>query len=104
METPFDDAAPTPPQNLHVTLNSINSISLAWDSSTDNGGINQYVISYGTNSVSTLDNETTFTLTNLSPNTAYPITVRAEDFAGNLSEPSNQIIGTTIVEGLYYEH
>lgn len=104
VETPFDDAAPTPPQNLHVTLNSINSISLAWDSSTDNGGINQYVISYGTNSVSTLDNETTFTLTNLSPNTAYPITVRAEDFAGNLSEPSNQIIGTTIVEGLYYEH
>jgi chitodextrinase len=104
VETPFDEAAPTPPQNLHVTLNSINSISLAWDSSTDNGGINQYVISYGANSVSTLDNETTFTLTNLSPNTAYPITVRAEDFAGNLSEPSNLVIGTTYVDGLYYEH
>lgn len=104
VETPFDEAAPTPPQNLHVTLNSINSISLAWDASTDNGGINQYVISYGTNSISTLDNDTTFTLTNLSPNTAYPITVMAEDFAGNLSEPSNLVIGTTYVDGLYYEH
>lgn len=104
VETPWDEAAPTPPQNLRVTLNSINSISLAWGASTDNGGINQYVISYGTNSISTLDNDTTFTLTNLSPNTAYPITVRAEDFAGNLSAPSNQVIGTTIVEGLYYEH
>ncbi|HRG10870.1 MAG TPA: fibronectin type III domain-containing protein, partial [Cyclobacteriaceae bacterium] len=47
VETPLDDSAPTPPQNLRVTLNSINSISLAWDQSTDNGGISQYVISYG---------------------------------------------------------
>ncbi|HRG10871.1 MAG TPA: hypothetical protein PLJ08_20020, partial [Cyclobacteriaceae bacterium] len=51
------------------------------------------------------NNETSFTLTtNLTPNTIYPITVRAEDFGGNLSAPSNQVIGTTIVEGLYYEH
>ncbi|MBX2966273.1 MAG: fibronectin type III domain-containing protein [Cyclobacteriaceae bacterium] len=105
IETPWDEVAPTPPQNLRVTLNSINSISLAWDASTDNGGINQYVITYGNNQpVYTPGNETTFTLTSLPANTAYPITVQAEDFGGNLSAPSNQVIGTTVVEGLYYEH
>jgi fibronectin type 3 domain-containing protein len=105
VETPSDEAAPTPPQNLRVTLNSINSISLAWDASTDNGGINQYVITYGNNPVVyTPGTETTFTLINLTANTAYPITIQAEDFGGNISAPSNQVIGTTVVEGLYYEH
>lgn len=105
VETPFDESAPTPPQNLQVTLNSINSISLSWDASTDDGGINQYVITYGNNPpVYAPGNETSFTLTSLPANTAYPITVQAEDFAGNLSAPSNQVIGTTYVEGLYYDH
>jgi fibronectin type 3 domain-containing protein len=106
VETPLDEAAPTPPQNLRVVNNFINnnSISLAWDASTDNGGINQYRVNYGSTSISTFSNETTFTITGLTLNQAYPITVQAEDVAFNLSTPSNQVIGTTYVDGLYYEH
>lgn len=106
VETPLDEAAPTPPQNLRVLNNFINnnSISLAWDASTDNGGVYQYKVKYGSTTLSTLSNETTFTITGLTLNQTYPITVQAEDFGGNLSAPSNQVIGTTVVEGLYYEH
>ncbi|MBN8649891.1 MAG: fibronectin type III domain-containing protein [Cytophagales bacterium] len=106
VETPLDEAVPSTPQNLRVVNNTINnnSISLAWDASTDNGGINQYVVTYGSTPVSTFSTETTFTITGLALNQAYPITVQAQDFGGNLSTPSNMVIGTTVVEGLYYEH
>jgi predicted esterase len=106
IETPLDEAPPTPPQNLRVLNDFINnnSISIAWDASTDNGGVNQYRVTYDGTSVFTSSNETTFTITGLTLNNDYVITVQAQDFASNLSEPSNQVIGTTYVNGLYYEH
>lgn len=99
-----DVTPPTPPQNLIVTLNSINSISLSWGAGTDNNGIKRYKVNYGGSSVLTISPSTTYTITALPINTAYPITVQTEDFNNNLSPPSNQVIGTTFVEGLYYEH
>ncbi|MBX2955401.1 MAG: fibronectin type III domain-containing protein [Cyclobacteriaceae bacterium] len=102
--TPGDGIAPTPPQNLRVTLNTLTSISLAWDAGIDNTAINRYRVNYGGSSVFTPSNATSFTITGLTANNAYPITVQAEDLSGNLSPPGNLVIGTTIVEGLYYEH
>lgn len=102
--TPGDGIAPTPPQNLRVTLNTLTSISLAWNAGTDNTAISRYKVNYGASSTFTDSNETTFTIEGLSANQAYPITVQAEDLSGNLSPPSNLVIGTTFVEGLYYEH
>lgn len=106
--TPGDVIPPTPPQNLKVTLNTINSITLSWDAGTDNIGVKRYKVNYtGNPSGSGFTSEstsTTFTITGLIVNQAYVITVQTEDLAGILSPPSNQIIGTTYVEGLYYEH
>jgi len=102
--TQGDTTPPTPPQNLLVTVNSVNSITLAWDAATDNNGIKQYLVTYGATTVPTASTQTTFTITGLPINTAYPITVKAEDFALNQSPPSNQIFGSTFVDGLFYTH
>lgn len=102
--TPGDTTPPTPPQNLQVIFNTINSITLTWDAGTDANGIGQYRVYYDGTSVATGSTQTSFIITGLAINNDYPITVKAEDTAGNLSAPSNQIIGTTFIDGLYYEH
>jgi fibronectin type 3 domain-containing protein len=102
-----DNILPTPPQNLQVTLNTIKSISLAWEPGTDNNGVNRYKVNYvGTpsGSIFTTGPTTSLTINGLNTNNAYQITVQTEDLAGNLSPPSNQITGLTYVDGLYYEH
>lgn len=99
-----DTTPPTPPQNLQVVTNDIDRITLQWDAATDNNGIKQYRVYYGGNMVATNSNATTYTIMGLPINTAYAITVRAEDFATNVSPPSNQVTGTTYVEGLFYMH
>ncbi len=102
--TTGDVTPPTPPQNPTVIFNGIDVITLVWEPGTDENGIKQYVIYYGSDSVATNSSLTTYTLTGLTINTAYPITIKAEDLFGIQSPPSTQIIGTTYVDGLYYEH
>lgn len=99
-----DSEAPTAPQSLRVVNNTINSISLKWNAATDDTGLKQYVIYYGSQSVETNSVNTSFTLENLRLNQSYQITVKAEDHAGHLSPPSNAVTGTTSVTGLWYGH
>jgi predicted esterase len=102
--TQGDSQVPTTPTNLVATNTAIREIKLTWNGSTDNTGIREYVISYGSTSVSTGSPATTYTLTNLALNTNYTFTVRAKDLGGNLSSASNAASASTYVEGLYYEH
>lgn len=102
--TPGDTSPPSSPQDLKVTLNTISSITLSWKPAADNTGVKSYVITYGNQEISTDTSLTTFTIEGLSANTIYPITVKAKDFAGNISQPSNQIIASTYVVGLFYKH
>jgi len=104
VSTPADPNIPTAPQNLAITANDTESITLAWTASTDDSGIMQYWVYYGADSVNTNSTQTSFTITDLTLNSVYPITVRAEDLGGNLSEHSNQVIGNTYVQGLFYGH
>ncbi|HEY0743818.1 MAG TPA: fibronectin type III domain-containing protein [Chryseosolibacter sp.] len=104
VNTPADTQKPQPPQELKVTLNTISSFTISWKKPEDNTGISSYLVSYGTNSVNTNSNENSFTISGLPANTTYPVTVRAVDHAGNISEASNQIIGGTYVMGLFYKH
>ncbi|HRF35126.1 MAG TPA: fibronectin type III domain-containing protein, partial [Cyclobacteriaceae bacterium] len=104
VNTPADPNIPTAPQNLAVTANDTENITLAWTASTDDSGIRQYWVYYGADSVNTNSTQTSFTITDLTLNSVYPITVRAEDLGGNLSEHSNQVIGNTYVQGLFYGH
>lgn len=102
--TMADTEAPLPPQHLEMVSNTIHSITIRWEHGTDETGVKDYVISYGSQQTTAPKTATTFEITNLTPNTVYPITIRTRDYAGHLSQPSNQITGTTYVSGLYYKH
>jgi hypothetical protein len=102
--TTADTTAPTAPSSLVATSTAIKSITLTWHASTDNTGIRQYRIYYGSNTVLTGSSKTTYVLKNLALNKNYSFTVKAEDLGGNLSTASNAASADTYVTGLYYEH
>jgi predicted esterase len=102
--TAGDTQAPTVPQNVTAAASGIREITLRWTASTDNSGIKEYQIYYGSNAVATGSPATSYKLTNLPLNTNYTFTVRARDNGNNLSGPSNQATANTFVNGLYYEH
>lgn len=102
--TPADSQKPQPPQDVKVILNTINSFTLSWKPPVDNTGVKYYIITYGGVSVNTPDAQNSYTISNLPANTVYPVSVKAVDHAGNISDASNQIIGSTYVLGLFYKH
>ncbi|MEV0380381.1 glycosyl hydrolase family 18 protein [Nonomuraea sp. NPDC050643] len=89
-----DTTAPSVPGNLRSTGVTSGSVSLAWDTSTDNIGVTGYEVYRGATLVATVTG-TTHTDTGLSANTAYTYTVRARDAAGNRSANSNTASATT---------
>ncbi|MFI9593199.1 glycosyl hydrolase family 18 protein [Nonomuraea sp. NPDC052265] len=89
-----DKTPPSVPGNLRSTGVSNNSVSLAWNASTDNVAVTGYEVYRGGTLVTTVTG-TSHTDTGLSANTAYSYTVRARDAAGNRSSDSNQITATT---------
>jgi predicted esterase len=104
IKTSVDTSPPTAPKNLTAQATAINTVKLSWTASTDNSGIRQYRIYYGSKTILTGDNKTSHTITGLTLNSTYSFTVRAEDLGGNLSANSNTATANTYVTGLYYEH
>jgi chitodextrinase len=102
--TSADQGTPMAPQNLTTTYNTVNSITVEWDAASDDNGIKEYIIIYGSSQVIVPATSLTYTIENLQPNTNYAITVQAVDYAGHISPPSNQVLATTFVSGLYYKH
>jgi hypothetical protein len=102
--TSADTQNPSVPQNLTATASAIREITLKWQASTDNSGIREYNIYYGSTIVSTGSAATTYKLTGLPLNTNFTFTVRSKDLANNLSGASNAASEDTYVTGLYYEH
>lgn len=102
--TGYDTIPPAAPANVLVTGNTVSTISITWAPATDNIRVLRYHITYGDTSVTTADATTSFTLTGLPMNVAYSITVMAEDYGGNISEPSEPATGHTYVTGLTYHH
>src|SRR5882757_4317329 len=97
--TSGDTQPPTVPGNLRSTSITSNSVSLAWNASTDNSGsIAGYDVYQGSTKVSTTTSLTA-TITNLSPNTDYTFTVKARDPDGNASGPSNTVSVRTASTG-----
>ncbi|UNK17158.1 lytic polysaccharide monooxygenase [Paenibacillus sp. N3/727] len=92
-----DTEAPTAPGNLHVMGSPTStSVNLMWGQSTDNVGVTGYKIYRGSSLVGTVSGTTTdYTVSGLSPNTAYTFTVHAFDAAGNESSASNSVTATT---------
>ena len=104
INTAADNENPTVPQNLVATSTGIKEVTLSWQGSTDNTGIREYNIYYGSTVVSTGNQSTTYVLKDLALNTNYTFSVRAKDLGDNLSGSSNSAEANTTVTGLYYEH
>ncbi|WP_189210467.1 fibronectin type III domain-containing protein [Actinokineospora fastidiosa] len=85
-----DTQAPSAPGNLRSTSQTATSISLAWNAATDNVGVTGYDV-YINNALATSVGATSATISGLDPDTAYSVTVRAKDAAGNVSAPSAAI-------------
>ncbi|MDP9842091.1 fibronectin type III domain-containing protein [Streptosporangium lutulentum] len=89
-----DRQAPTVPGNLAVTAKTATTVTLSWSASTDNVGVAGYQVLRGGTVVATAPN-TPYTVTGLTPATAYGFTVVARDAAGNTSGASNAVSVTT---------
>ncbi|WP_394619863.1 fibronectin type III domain-containing protein [Lentzea sp. JNUCC 0626] len=89
-----DTEAPTAPDNLRSTGVTSNSVSLAWDASTDNVGVTGYEVLNGT-TVAATSTGTTATVTGLTADSQYTFTVRALDAAGNQSKSSAEVTART---------
>ncbi|WP_431901799.1 YbhB/YbcL family Raf kinase inhibitor-like protein [Nonomuraea sp. bgisy101] len=94
---PSDPEPPTPPGNPRVVGEvRPTAVDLAWDASTDNVGVSSYVVYNGGNVLKTVGgNQTTATITGLTPNTGYVLSVLAYDAAGNASQGSANVPITT---------
>lgn len=90
-----DTQAPTAPTGLTSTAKTDTSITLSWNSSTDNMGVTGYNIYNGSTQIGSTTGAVSITLTGLSPSTAYTLTVKAKDASNNISAASNAITVTT---------
>ena len=94
-----DRTAPTSPTNLHTTGITDSTVTLAWESSTDNIGVKSYDV-YQNNIVIGNTISTQFTVKNLSPNTSYTFFIKAKDASRNMSASSNTIQVATAAPGM----
>jgi chitodextrinase len=93
-----DTTPPATPGGLTVTGHTSDSVSLSWNTATDNVGVSGYRILQVSSSTSIqvgTTGSTSFTVTGLGASTAYAFDVVAYDAAGNVSQPSNQVTVTT---------
>ncbi|HZG74887.1 MAG TPA: PA14 domain-containing protein, partial [Paenibacillus sp.] len=90
-----DTQAPTAPTNVSAPSKTDTTVNLSWTASTDNVGVAGYTVYIGGNPVSSLLAGTSYTVAGLTENTAYSITVKAKDAAGNESAASSALSVTT---------
>ena len=89
-----DSQAPTAPSSLASSNLADTSVSLSWSASTDNTSVSSYAIYSGASIIGNTTS-TSFSVTGLTPGTAYAFTVRANDAAANQSSASNTVNATT---------
>jgi len=95
---PTDTTPPTVPENVRLIMMTQTTASLAWDPSTDESGVKNYIVSWsapGSAAQTVTVNSLSTTITGLSPNTTYTFSVVAVDNVGNQSNSSASVSGTT---------
>ncbi|HYO51485.1 fibronectin type III domain-containing protein [Archangium sp.] len=89
---PDEKNPPSIPQNLRVVSASSNRLSVAWDASTDDTGIDYYLVHFmkvGDSQYTPVNTPVpSVTLSQLQANSEYEFFVRAVDVAGNTSQSS----------------
>ncbi len=94
-DTSPDTEAPTIPANLSFVSITDTSMSITWDASTDDRGVDEYLIYVDGTQVATTST-TNYTISGLESATTYQVCVKARDVSGNTSDCSNTITGTTL--------
>ena len=89
-----DSEAPTIPADLTATAYDSGRIDLAWTASTDNVGVQEYVIYQNGERIASTE-EISYSVTGLTPETEYSFTVKAKDAKGNTSDASTAATATT---------
>ncbi|ADR22497.1 hypothetical protein MATR_36570 [Marivirga tractuosa] len=89
-----DTEAPSVPANLQVSNVTETSFDISWNASTDNVGVDQYVI-YLDGSLYANSSSTTATVNGLSASTNYLVSLSAQDAGGNESNQSSNVGVTT---------
>ncbi|WP_339881633.1 endonuclease [Polaribacter vadi] len=92
-----DDEAPTVPTNIALSNITTTTIDVSWTASTDNEAVTKYEVFVNGN-LNGNTSATNYSITNLTPNTAYNITVLAKDIANNQSAQSSAVSGTTLAD------
>ncbi|MEO8109706.1 MAG: PA14 domain-containing protein [Ginsengibacter sp.] len=98
-----DTQIPSAPTYLSVTGVTRHSVSIRWNAATDDVGISKYDIYVNGQKAFTTD-LTDFTINNLDSFQTYSFYVRARDFSGNISVPSNQVSALTKLVGINYKY
>lgn len=89
-----DTQAPSTVTNLTVSGKTTNTVSLTWNSATDNVAVSSYDV-YMNGSLKTNVSSTSTTVTGLNPSTTYNFYIKAKDAAGNSSANSTTVSATT---------
>ncbi|MEM9522230.1 MAG: fibronectin type III domain-containing protein, partial [Actinomycetota bacterium] len=90
-----DVTPPSAPQNVTLVVEADGSITVDWDPSTDDVGVDSYLIHRNWNYRAWTDDAVTdFSDDQIDPGTRYRYQVRARDAAGNISEPSELVAVT----------
>jgi hypothetical protein len=90
-----DNSAPTAPGSLRMTANTLTSISLAWNASTDNVGVASYKLSRNGTLIATLPSGTlVYNDSGLTNTTTYSYSLVATDAVGNTSTASTLTVAT----------
>lgn len=97
-----DTEAPSAPTNLVTSNITGTSITLSWNSSTDNVSVTGYDVYQGTTLIDSGVNGLLSVVSGLTPNTTYNFSIIAKDAAGNASPPSNEVSATTLEEDIVY--
>lgn len=96
-----DTQAPTIPTNLSASNIATTSLDLSWNASTDNVGVTGYDV-YVDNVLNGSSTGTSYSITGLTANTTYSLTVSAKDAAGNSSAQSSALSVTTATNTVTY--
>jgi chitodextrinase len=97
VSTLADTSPPSVPTNLHQTGQTISSISIAWDASSDNVGVANYQI-YRNGQLVKTQSGTSYTDTGLAVYTTYSYNITANDAANNGSNLSSTLVGGTAAD------
>ncbi|TDO83976.1 putative secreted protein (Por secretion system target) [Flavobacterium chryseum] len=96
-----DTVAPSAPTNLAAAGTTGTTTNLTWTASTDNVAVTGYDIYQGT-TLKGSSATTSYTVTGLTPLTAYTFSVKAKDAAGNVSASSSTVNVTTTATSVTY--